>query len=235
MSVLWCKSQCHLCSGYTIYRKDDNVIDGFMAKMRSEDVALNKEGMTEGYLGVDIQHTDTQIKLMQSGLTRRIISALGLDAKWSTSCETPTECSPLPRNANGEKGSRTINYASVVGMKLYLTGHSRLDCAFATNQCTHYTIAPTLKHECALIQIGCYLKGTLDKGLILSPSDTLHIDCYPDVDFAGLWKYEDSQDPLTVFAVRLDTKSLLHSVPYCGQANFRARLHSLQWKLNMLL
>jgi hypothetical protein len=46
-----------------------------------------------------------------------------------------------------------------------------------------------------LIQIGCYLKGALDKGIILSPSDTLHIDCYPDADFAGLLKYEDSQDP----------------------------------------
>jgi hypothetical protein len=46
-----------------------------------------------------------------------------------------------------------------------------------------------------LIRIGCYLKGTLDKGLILSPSNTLHIDCYPDVDFAGLWKYDNSQDP----------------------------------------
>ena len=46
-----------------------------------------------------------------------------------------------------------------------------------------------------MIRIGCYLKGTLDKGLILSPSNTLHIDCYPDVDFAGLWKYDNSQDP----------------------------------------
>ncbi len=84
------------------------------------------------------------------------------------------------------KGSRTINYASVVGMLLYLTGHSRLDCAFAMNQCAHYIFAPTQKYECALIQFSGYLKGTLDKGLVLSPSNTLHIDWYPNMDFAWL-------------------------------------------------
>ena len=83
-------------------------------------------------------------------------------------------------------GSKMINYASVVGMLLYLMGHSCLDDPFTTNQCALYTFAPTRKHKCALIQIGCYLKGVLDKGLILSPSDTLHIDCYPDLNFAGL-------------------------------------------------
>ncbi len=92
--------------------------------------------------------------------------------------------------------SGILNYASVVGMLLYLTGHSPLDCSsFATNQCARYTFAPTRKHENALIQIGRYLKGTINNGIILSPSETLHINCYPDSNFAGLWKYEDSQDP----------------------------------------
>jgi hypothetical protein len=38
-------------------------------------------------------------------------------------------------------------------------------------------------------------KGTLDKGLILCPSDDLKIDCYPDADFAGLWNRDDKNDP----------------------------------------
>jgi hypothetical protein len=126
--------------------KDDDVINDYITKKRSEVVALNKEGRTEGYLDANIQRTHTQIKLMQSGLTKRIISALGLDAKWNTSCDNPAECSPLPRVVNGEKGrSGMINYASVIGMLLYLTGHSRLDCAFAMNQCTCYTFALTQK------------------------------------------------------------------------------------------
>ena len=178
-----------------IYCKDEAEIDDFIKRMRSEDVALHKEGTADGYLGVDIQRDGTKITLTQSGLTKRIIKALGLDSKYSTSCDTPAETAPLPRDVDGPPASGTLNYASVVGMLLYLTGHSRLDCSFATNQCARYTFAPTRKHENALIKIGRYLKGTINNGLILSPSETLHIDCYPDSDFAGLWKYEDSHDP----------------------------------------
>jgi hypothetical protein len=113
----------------------------------------------------------------------------------STSCDTPAKKAPLPQNVDGPLAGGSINYASVIGMLLYLTGHSHLDCSFATNRCAHYTFAPTKKHKNALVQIGRYLKGTIDKGLTLSPSKNLHIDCYPDADFAGLWKYEDNQDP----------------------------------------
>jgi hypothetical protein len=137
----------------------------------------------------------TKITLTQSGLTKRIIKALSLDSKYSTSCDTPAEKAPLPRDVDGPPASGTLNYASVIGMLLYLTGHSRLDCSFAMNQCSRYTFAPTRKHENALIKISRYLKGTIDNGLILSPSETLHIDCYPDSNFAGLWKYEDSHNP----------------------------------------
>ena len=33
------------------------------------------------------------------------------------------------------------------------------------------------------------------KGLVLQPSTTMGIDCYVDADFAGLWGFEDPQDP----------------------------------------
>ena len=79
-------------------------------------------------------------------------------------------------------------------MLLYLK-HSRPDISFATHQCARYTHLPKRSHENALIRIGRYLKGTLDKGLILTPSETLKIDCYPDADFAGLWNRDDIQDP----------------------------------------
>ncbi len=36
---------------------------------------------------------------------------------------------------------------------------------------------------------------TLDKGLILRPSDDLKIDYYPDADFAGLWNRNGKNDP----------------------------------------
>ncbi|KAL3767222.1 hypothetical protein ACHAWU_003313 [Discostella pseudostelligera] len=162
--------------------------------MQNDEICLRREGTAEGYLGVDIKTINGQIHLTQSGLSNRIISALGLN-KYSNSCQTPAEAAPLPKDVDGEAASGTINYASVVGMLLYLSGHSRPDLSFAVHQCARYTFAPTRRHEQALLRIGHYLKGTLDKGLILNPSPELHLDCYPDADFAGLWKHEDSNDP----------------------------------------
>ncbi len=79
-----------------IYCKDEAEIDDFIKRMRSEDVTLHKEGTTDGYLLVDIQRDGTKITLTQSSLTKRIIKALGLDSKYSTSCDTPAETAPLP-------------------------------------------------------------------------------------------------------------------------------------------
>ena len=39
-------------------------------------------------------------------------------------------------------------------------------------------------------RIGQYLKGTIDKGLSLDPSDDLSLGCLPDADFAGLWSHK---------------------------------------------
>ena len=177
-----------------IFAKSDNLIEDFITSMQREEICLRREGTAEGYLGVDIQHINGKIHLTQSGLSQRIITAMGL-TKYSNSCPTPAEVSPLPKDIDGDKASGTINYASIVGMLLYLCGHSRPDLTFAVHQCARYTFAPTKQHEKALLRIGHYLKGTMDKGLILSPSEDLYLDCYPDADFAGLWKTENPDDP----------------------------------------
>jgi hypothetical protein len=92
----------------------------------------------------------------------------------------------LGQDVDSKEESGSINYASVVGMLLYLR-HSWPDISFATRQCTQYTHFPKQIHEDALKQIGQYLKGTITNGFILNPSDTFKIDCYPNANFAGLW------------------------------------------------
>ncbi len=177
-----------------IYCKSEDEINDFICRMKTEDVALNKEGSADGYLGVDIQCNGRQITFTQVGLTKRIIDALGLDSKHSTAVATPAERAALGKDIDGPPASGQVNYASVIGMLLYLR-HSRPDIAFATHQCARYTFAPKQSHKNALKRIGRYLKGTLDKGLILTPSDDLKIDCYPDADFAGMWNHDDKNDP----------------------------------------
>jgi hypothetical protein len=86
-------------------------------------------------------------------------------------------------------------------MLLYLANHTRPDISFAIAQCVRYNHSPKLQHEQALERIGQYLKGTMDKGLVLKP-DSIHpldIDCYVDAGFAGLYGYEQPYDPSSVY------------------------------------
>ncbi len=168
-----------------IFGRTEVEIDSLIERLKNDDIALHKEGTAEGYLGVDIQRDGQNITLKQEGLTKRIIEALGLDSKYSTPVDTPAESAALGRDVTGKDASGSINYAGVVGMLLYL-GHSRLVISFATHQCARFTHLPKQSHEDVLKIIRRYLKGTLNQGLILNPSKTLKIDCYLDVDFAGL-------------------------------------------------
>ena len=83
-------------------------------------------------------------------------------------------------------------------MLQYLHSHSRPDITFAVSQCARYVHGTRRSHEIALEHLGQYLKGTMEKGLVLRPTSTLNIDCFVDADFAGLWPYEDRQDPSCV-------------------------------------
>lgn len=47
--------------------------------------------------------------------------------------------SPLPKDANGEPASGSFNYAAVVGMFFYVSGHLHPDIAFFV----HHVIATT--------------------------------------------------------------------------------------------
>ena len=105
----------------------------------------------------------------------------------------------MVRDTDGAAAEGAFSYSSVVGMLLYLSGHSRPDIAYAVNCCARYMFSPRKSHEEALIRIGLYLKGTRDKGLILTPtSNVLNVEAYPDADFGGLYGHEHPSDPACV-------------------------------------
>jgi hypothetical protein len=183
-----------------LFSKSDAEIQRVIDTLKRKGVAIRREGTAEGFLGVDIERSTTssgkrQVTFLQKGLTKRIVTALGLDSSLSTSLSTPAEVGPLPKDSDGQPANGHVNYPAVVGMLLYLSGHSRPDIAFAVHQVARYSFKPTRRHELALIRIGRYLKGTMGKGLIMTPTDMPQVDCFPDADFAGLYGHEDSQDP----------------------------------------
>ncbi len=142
------------------------------------------------------KNEDGSVTLTQTGLISRILLALGLTN--SNGTRTPAPKAPLPRDVDGEPFSEDYNYASVVGMMMYLACNSRPDIAFAVNQCARHTHHPTALHGKYLKQIGRYLQSTKDKGMIINPTrsnDSLYVECYADADFAGLWGREDVHDP----------------------------------------
>jgi hypothetical protein len=157
------------------YGRCDEDITKLIKQLQKEEVALHCEGTAEGYIGNDIQRNGRQLTLLQQGLTKRIIEALGLDSKFSTPTDTPADTADLGKNVDGKEASSSINYASVIGMLLYLD-HSSPDISFAMHQYAQYIHSPKQSHEDAIKRIGYYLKGTLNKGLILTPSCSLKMD-----------------------------------------------------------
>ena len=138
--------------------------------LRAKGLLLEQEDDAVGFLGVCLtKTTDGHIEMKQSGLIDRIIETLGLDNCLSTSKWTPAEATPLVRDEDGEPPRGDFSYSSVVGMMLYLSGHTRPDIAYAVNCCARYMFNPRYSHEVALKRIGRYLKATRDKGLIMKP------------------------------------------------------------------
>jgi hypothetical protein len=170
-------------------------------RMRQIGMLFEEESDVAGYLGVllDRDPENNTITLKQSGLAQRIVEALHLDDD-TPSVKTPADAF-LPLDLDGERAHEIYNYASVAGMLQYLQGHSRPDISFAVSQVSRYTFGPKRSHELALERIGRYLKGTIDKGLILKPdlnSSLFKIDVYVDAAFASGWGTEQGTNPDSV-------------------------------------
>jgi hypothetical protein len=181
------------------WARDDEDIYELGRQLRSKDLLLEEEDDAAGFLGVRLNKLDDgRIDMRQTGLTDRVIETLGLDTKMSKSKFTPAEAKPLARDDTGEPPNGDFSYSSVVGMLLYLSGHTRPDIAYAVNCCARYMFCPRKSHEIALKRIGRYLKATRTKGLILDPCKELRIDNYPDADFAGMYGHEVITDPSCV-------------------------------------
>lgn len=180
-----------------IASRSQEAITRLIADLRT-DSELTDEGPLSAILGikVDRDEANSTFTLTQPGLTDKIIEAVGLtdsNSRW-----TPTEAESLGSDTDGPPVTETWNYRSIVGMLLYLSNNSRPDIAFAVHQCARFSHAHRQSHAVAVKAIVRYLIKTRDKGLILSPTGDLAIDCYVDADFAGLWHKENDQDPLCV-------------------------------------
>ncbi len=114
--------------------------------------------------------------------------------------DTPCNIQPLGTNANGTRHYEKWDYASAVGMLMYLSANAHPEIQFAVHQCARFSHAPRHTHAIAVKRIAHYLKHVLDQkqGLTFYPTSNLDLNMYVDADYAGLWTYEDDQDPVCV-------------------------------------
>ena len=127
-----------------------------------------------------------------------MIEALGLNVGTMNGKANPAEAKQLVENADGEVAHGDFNYSSVAGMMRYLSTHSRRDIVYDVNCAAWYKFCPRHSNELALKRTGRYQKSTCSRGLILNLSFKLQIDCYPDADFAEMYKHEKTNDPACV-------------------------------------
>lgn len=87
-------------------------------------------------------------------------------------------CSTL-RVKDGDNFSNPTLYKSIIGALQYVT-ITRLDIAFFVNKVCHYIILPKDPYLIVVKIILHYLNGTIDHGLELKPSTSLHINGFSD-------------------------------------------------------
>ena len=179
------------------FAKDTKTIDTMLASL-STDFKLEPEDDVTAFLGIEFRkHNSGTLEMIQPHLINRVIEAV-FGANECHAKATPATGSPVHTDEGGEFCAEGWDYASVIGMLMYLSSNSRPDIAFAVHQCARFSFCPKRSHEEAVKRIVRYLKGTKDKGLFFTPSGKFEVDCYVDADFAGLWRYEDDQNPVSV-------------------------------------
>ena len=102
---------------------------------------LEAEGSVQDFLGINItQVSDKSFRLTQTGLIKKILEKTGMtDAASKT---TPASTTALGTDKDGVPFDEPWEYASVVGMLMYLGTNSRPDIAFSVKQCARHTHNP---------------------------------------------------------------------------------------------
>jgi hypothetical protein len=180
------------------FARDKRQIDDVLSAIRTKSkLQFTIEDDAFTFLGVELKtHDDGTVEFLQKSLIEKILKHCNM-----TTCNTkstPANQTPLGTDANGPPFDRSFDYASIVGMLMYLSSNSRPDIQFAVHQCARFTHNPKRSHGDAILRICRYLQGTKDKGLRFKPTSDLKLDCYCDADFAGLYNVEHHQDPVCV-------------------------------------
>jgi hypothetical protein len=130
---------------------------------------LRDDGEVGDFLGIKIEkQKGNSFLLTQTGLIEKVIKAGGMEDcnKVSTPAETP----PVGADLDGLTFNETWEYASLVGMIMYLASNNQPYIAYTVRQAARYSHGTNNSHAIAVKRIIRYLKGTAAKGIIFNPN-----------------------------------------------------------------
>jgi hypothetical protein len=159
-------------------------------------LVLEEEGDIFAFLGINFEQTGSQIELSQIGLIEKVIKYTEMSS--ATGKSTPAAQEPLGSDKDGDLFSEEWSYPAAVGMLLYISSNTRPDIQFAVHQVARFSHCPRKSHGQALKRIVRYLLETRTRGMVFTPDLDAGLDCWVDADFAGMYGYEDEQDPVSV-------------------------------------
>lgn len=169
-------------------------IEQVIKDIKAANLDVTEEGTLEDFLGVNIDRKeDGSIHLTQPHLIDQILKDLKLDGPNVKTKPTPTPATKLiSHHSASEAFDESFHYRSVIGKLNFLEKSTRPDISYTTHQCARFTSSPRKEHGNALRWLGRYLKGTRDKGLIITPDPNQDLMVYVDADFAGNWDPKES-------------------------------------------
>ena len=201
--------ECVYYKGKTLYvlYTDDSIlagpdkdeIEGIIKKIEGTGLNITREGNISDFLGININKLPNgDIELKQPHLIDQILKDLKINDDNLKVKSTPSKVSQILHS--GQKDApfdNSFHYRSLIGKLNYLEKGTRSDISYITHQCARFTSNPKAMHAKAIRWIARYLKGTREKGFVMSPDQTKGIEVYVDADFSGNWHRDDSSDVST--------------------------------------
>ncbi|POM74483.1 Hypothetical protein PHPALM_8553 [Phytophthora palmivora] len=139
------------------------------------------------YLGVEVEQTESQIKIKQSKYAKEILTKFGyLNAH---AVGNPMGVNAHLTPSDGENPENTeYPYREVVGMLLFLATTTRPDLTYVLGRLSRFVARPTFNHVETVKRVLRYLAGTQDYGIKytrkLAETSEVVLNGYCDSDWA---------------------------------------------------
>jgi Reverse transcriptase (RNA-dependent DNA polymerase) len=157
---------------------------------------ISVEGDLADYVGVNIEKLDNNtINMTQPNIINSILKEMNFMENTKPSA-TPATGGTIIKDGD-EPHKADWHYRRIIGKLNFLASSCRPELSCIVHQCARYSANPKSNHTEAVKSIARYLKGSIDKGIIMKPTNN-NFKVYVDADFGGLWDKEMAPDhPIT--------------------------------------